>query len=49
LSRFRAATAVASEVVDALSELQRARLELIDAAIDARVARARLARATAAP
>ncbi len=48
-ARFRAAAAVASEVIDAQSELQRARLELIAAAVDARIAGARLARATAAP
>jgi outer membrane protein len=44
--QFRAGAAVATDVVDAESELRRARLELINSAIDVRIAAARLARAT---
>lgn len=44
--QFRAGAALAADVVDAESELRRARLELVNAAIDARIADARLARAT---
>ncbi len=43
--QFRAGAAVATDVVDAEAELRRARLELINAAIDSRIARARLDRA----
>jgi outer membrane protein TolC len=43
--QFRAGAAVATDVVDAENELRRARLELINAAIDVRIARARLNRA----
>jgi outer membrane protein len=43
--QFRAGAAVATDVVDAEAELRRARLELVNAAIDARIARARLDRA----
>jgi len=43
--QFRAGAAVATDVVDAENELRRARLELINAAIDVRIARARLDRA----
>jgi outer membrane protein TolC len=43
--QFRAGAAVATDVVDAEAELRRARLELINAAIDVRIARARLDRA----
>jgi outer membrane protein TolC len=43
--QFRAGAAVATDVIDAESELRRARLELINAAIDVRIARARLDRA----
>jgi outer membrane protein len=44
--QFRAGAAVAIDVIDAESDLRRARLELINAAIDVRIADARLARAT---
>ena len=43
--QFRAGAAVATDVIDAEAELRRARLELINAAIDVRIARARLDRA----
>ena len=43
--QFRAGSAVATEVIDAESELRRARLELVNASIDVRIARARLDRA----
>jgi outer membrane protein TolC len=43
--QFRAGAAVATDVIDAESELRRARLELVNAAIDVRIARARLDRA----
>ena len=43
--QFRAGAAVAIDVIDAETELRRARLELINAAIDMRIARARLDRA----
>jgi outer membrane protein TolC len=43
--QFRAGAAVATDVVDAEAELRRARLELVNAAIDVRVARARIDRA----
>lgn len=43
--QFRAGAAVATDVVDAEAELRRARLELINAAIDVRIAQARLDRA----
>jgi outer membrane protein TolC len=43
--QFRAGSAVATEVIDAESELRRARLELVNASIDLRIARARLDRA----
>ena len=43
--QFRAGAAVATDFIDAESELRRARLELINAAIDVRIARARLNRA----
>ena len=43
--QFRAGAAVATDVVDAESKLRQARLELINAAIDVRIARARLDRA----
>jgi len=42
---FNAGAAVATEVIDAESELRKARLELINSAIDMRIARARLDRA----
>jgi outer membrane protein TolC len=47
--QFRAGAAVATDVVDADEKLQRARLQLINAAIDARIARARLDRAVERP
>ena len=43
--QFRAGAAVATDVIDSEAELRRARLELINAAIDVRIARARLDRA----
>jgi outer membrane protein TolC len=43
--QFRAGSAVATEVIDAETDLRRARLELVSAAIDARVAAARIDRA----
>ena len=43
--QFRAGAAVATDVVDAEAKLREARLELINAAIDVRIARARLDRA----
>ena len=43
--QFRAGAAVATDVIDAEAELRKARLELINAAIDARIAGARLDRA----
>ena len=43
--QFRAGAAVSTEVVDAEVELRRARLDLVNAAIDARIAQARLNRA----
>jgi outer membrane protein TolC len=43
--RFRAGASVMSDVVDADAELSRARLDLINAAIDLRIAHARLRRA----
>jgi outer membrane protein TolC len=43
--QFRAGAAVATDVIDAEAELRRARLELVNAAIDVRIARARLDRA----
>jgi outer membrane protein len=43
--QFRAGSAVATEVIDAEAELRRARLELVNASIDVRIARARLDRA----
>ncbi len=43
--QFQAGSAVATEVIDAESELRRARLELVNASIDVRIARARLDRA----
>jgi outer membrane protein TolC len=46
--QFRAGAAVATDVIDAEAELRRARLELINAAIDVRIARARLDRAVGA-
>jgi outer membrane protein len=46
---FKAGAAVATEVIDAESELRNARLELINSAIDMRIARARLDRAVGRP
>ncbi len=46
--QFRAGSAVATEVIDAESELRRARLDLVNASIDMRIARAKLDRATEA-
>jgi outer membrane protein TolC len=43
--QFRAGSAVATEVIDAETDLRRARLELVSAAIDARIAAARINRA----
>jgi outer membrane protein TolC len=43
--RFRAGASVTSDLVDAEAELSRARLDLINAAIDLRIAHARLRRA----
>ncbi|KAF0166033.1 MAG: hypothetical protein FD160_4065, partial [Caulobacteraceae bacterium] len=43
--QFRAGAAVATDVVYAEADLRRARLELVNAAIDIRIARARLNRA----
>lgn len=43
--QFRAGAAVATDVVDAEAALRRARMELVNAAIDIRIARARLDRA----
>jgi outer membrane protein TolC len=43
--QFRAGSVVATEVIQAETELRRARLELISAAIDTRIASARLDRA----
>jgi outer membrane protein len=43
--QFRAGAAVAIDVIDAEAELRQARLQLINAAIDMRIARARLDRA----
>lgn len=43
--QFRAGSVVATEVIQAETELRRARLELVSAAIDARIAAARLDRA----
>jgi outer membrane protein TolC len=43
--QFRAGSVVATEVIQAETELRRARLELVSAAIDARIAAARIARA----
>ena len=42
--QFRAGAAVAIDVIQAEAELRQARLELINAAIDVRIARARLDR-----
>jgi len=47
--RFRAGAAVTSDIIDADAELSRSRLDLINAAIDLRIARARLRRATGQP
>jgi outer membrane protein TolC len=47
--QFRAGAAVATDVIDAETSLRRARLELVNAAIDVRVARARLERAIERP
>jgi outer membrane protein TolC len=44
--QFRAGASVATDVVDAETALRRARLDLVNAAIDVHVARARLNRAT---
>lgn len=44
--RFRAGAAVTTDIIDADAELSRARLDLVNAAIDLRVASARLRRAT---
>lgn len=44
--QFRAGSVVATEVIQAETELRRARLELVSAAIDARIASARITRAT---
>lgn len=44
--RFRAGAAVTTDIIDADAELSRARLDLINAAIDLRIANARLRRAT---
>jgi outer membrane protein TolC len=44
--QFRAGSAVATDVIESESDLRRSRLDLINAAIDARIARARLDRAT---
>jgi outer membrane protein TolC len=44
--RFRAGAAVTTDIIDADAELSRARLDLVNAAIDLRVADARLRRAT---
>jgi outer membrane protein TolC len=43
--QFRAGSAVATDVIDAEAELRRARLDLVNAAIDTRIAQARLERA----
>lgn len=43
--QFRAGVAVATDIIDAEAELRRARLDLVNAAIDIRIARARLDRA----
>ena len=43
--QFRAGAAVATDVIDAEEDLRRARLDLVNAAIDVRIARARLDRA----
>ncbi len=45
LEQLRAGTAVTSDLIDTESELTRARLQLLNAAIDARLAKARLGRA----
>lgn len=47
--QFRAGSVVATEVIQAETELRKARLELISAAIDARISKARLDRATESP
>jgi outer membrane protein TolC len=47
LAQLRAGTAVTRDLIDAEAELTQARLELLNAAIDERVARARLTRAVA--
>ncbi len=44
--RFRAGAAVTTDIIDADAELSRARLDLVNAAIDLRIAHARLGRAT---
>lgn len=44
--RFRAGAAVTTDIIDADAELSRARLDLVNAAIDLRIADARLRRAT---
>lgn len=49
LERYRAGASVTSDVLDAESELTRARLDFVNSAIDARVARMRLRRAMGAP
>lgn len=46
LERFHAGAAVTSELLDADSELSRSRLDLINAAVDLRIAEARLRRAS---
>ena len=43
--QLRAGTVMTSDLIDAEAELTRARLQLLDAAIDLRLAEARLARA----
>jgi outer membrane protein TolC len=47
--QFRAGAAVATEVIDSEGELRTARLDLVNAVIDARIAKARLDRAIEAP
>jgi outer membrane protein TolC len=46
--QFRAGAAVATDVIDAENEVQIARLNLVNAAIDGRIAKARLDRAVEA-
>ena len=45
MERYRAGAVTVSDVIDASAEQIRAQLDLVDAAIDARVAAARLRRA----